>query len=345
MGAGERLDLGWGQVVVGAVLGEGGMGVVYRSWLFYHPSGPLAGRPPVEVALKVLHPELSGSEPVRRMFLGEAHALSRLDHPNIVRFLGGYDVPPRLAIVVELIDGEPLSSVIERHVGRARPGGLPAMPFARAWHYFQQLLGALAATHALGIVHRDIKPANVLVRRDGVVKLTDFGIAQLPASQHLDSDLLPGTGAYMAPEQVLGRTVDGRTDLYAAAIVLYEMLAGVTPFDRPELSELAVRAAQIEQTAAPLTSRVPQAPAVIDALFARALDKEPSARFATAIELGDAFRRALGLPRSAGWTAQQALAANAPAIAPRKGRGGTLKLPEASADALRAAVTEAYLDR
>src|SRR5262249_32087991 len=156
------------------------------------------------------------------------------------------DTGGQLALVMELIDGEALDAVIERHVRRAQPGGLPAMPFMRAWHYFQQLLGALAATHALGIVHRDVKPANLLIRRDGLAKLTDFGIARLPADvARSTGGMQPGTGAYMSPEQVNGGQLDGRSDLYSAGIVLFEMLAGRTPFDLPGRNELMVRAAQL----------------------------------------------------------------------------------------------------
>lgn len=379
---GETLDLGWGRVVVGELLGEGGMGVVHRGWLYFNPQGPFAGRAQEQVAVKALHPWLSGRPHVRQLFLGEAEALRKLSHPNIVWFWGlaesglvdespspsfvrregtrlpatpsslknersldspsGEREPSQLAIVMEMVQGEPLSNVIERHVDRARRGSLPALPFARAWHYFQQLLGALAATHQLGIVHRDVKPGNLLIRHDGTAKLTDFGIARLPADALREGDSQPGTGAYMAPEQVLGKPLDGRSDLYAAAIVLYEMITGRTPFEEPDRSEMLVRAMQVEAQPPPIRLSLPNAPAVLDDILARALAKNPDERYPTAIALGNAIRAALNLPDTAGWRAQQVLAANAIGIATpaHEGRGGTLPIPRVEADAMRAAVRE-----
>jgi serine/threonine-protein kinase len=183
------------------------------------------------------------------------------------------------------------------------------MPLLRAWYYFQQLLGALAAIHALGIVHRDVKPSNVLVRLDGLVKLGDFGIARfadgpVTAATH---ELAPGTGAYMSPEQVLSRPLDGRSDLYSAATVLYEMLAGRTPFVADQ-GEFSVRRAQVEAPPPPIRTYLPQAPPIVDTLFARALAKDPAARFESAIEMGDAFRSALGMPDTPEWRAQADIA-------------------------------------
>ena len=352
-GPGAIVDLGWGRAVIGKVIGDGGMGTVYRGWLYFNPQGPRAGGQPIEVAIKVLHPALSSRPHVRKMFLGEAEALSRLMHPNIVQYHGLAEKEGQLAIVLELVDGESLDVVIDRHVKRATPGGLPAMAFLRAWHYFQQLLGALAATHELGIVHRDIKPANLLIRRDGLAKLTDFGIARLPADAARSSGgMQPGTGAYMSPEQVNGKVLDGRSDLYSAAIVLFEMLTGRTPFDAPGKSELMIRASQIDDIPPPITQFVPQAPPVLDMLFARALAKDPAHRFPSAIEFGNAFRRALSLPDTSGWQAQQALARGAQGIAgpppaqaaKAKGKGGTMKMPQVDADRLRNAVAGAYRD-
>jgi serine/threonine-protein kinase len=193
------------------------------------------------------------------------------------------------------------------------------MPFLRAWYYVQQLLGALAAVHALGLVHRDVKPSNVLVRRDGIVKLGDFGIALLardaPAPRG-ENALAAGTGAYMSPEQVLSQPIDGRSDLYSAAVVLYEMLAGRTPFLVDERGEFLVRHDQVTLAPPPIRTFVPQAPPILDALFARALAKDPAARFPNAIEMGDAFRTALGIADSPEWRAQAELALVAASTVP-----------------------------
>ncbi|MCC6900858.1 MAG: protein kinase [Polyangiaceae bacterium] len=346
-GEGSELDLGFGRVIVGDRVGEGGMGVVHRAWLYYDPEGEQAGTPPHPVAVKVLHPLLKSRDRARRLFLGEAAALSRLSHPNIVHFFAMTEPAGQLALVLELVEGEPLSAMIERHAKHATPGGLPCMPFMRAWHFFSQLLGALAAIHALGIIHRDVKPSNMLVRVDGVMKLTDFGIARLPADDARNTGgMAPGTGAYMSPEQVLGKEIDGRTDLYSAAIVLFEMLTGVTPFDAPTRNEIMVRTAQVEEPPPAFSSYVPSAPAVLDLLFARALAKDPMHRFGSAIELGEAFRRALDLPESAGWEAQQRLADNARAISQLGLPASTGQpLAKTQADQLRTDVMHAYEDQ
>ncbi|HMJ14082.1 MAG TPA: serine/threonine-protein kinase [Polyangiaceae bacterium] len=342
--AGAELDLGWGKVVVGDVVGEGGMGVVRRGWLYYNPRGTQAGTPAHPVAVKVLNPLLRGRARARQLFLGEAEALRRLSHPNIVHFFGLVQDAEQLALVIELVDGQALNQVIGWHVVQAQAQRAPCLPFMRAWHYFSQLLGALAAIHALGIIHRDVKPSNVLIRRDDVVKLTDFGIARVPQDEVRNTGgMAPGTGAYMAPEQVLGRDIDPRADLYGAAIVLYEMLAGVTPFDSAERNEIMVRTAQVEETPPPLTRLVPAAPAVLDVLMARALAKDPMHRFASAIDMGEAFRSALGLSESAGWTAQQRLAEQAQAISQMGlASGRTSPVAATQAEKLRTAIMLAY---
>jgi serine/threonine-protein kinase len=350
IGTGSTVDVGYGRYVVEARVGEGGMGVVWRGWLFHSPAGPRGKEPAEPVALKVLRPQAQMREDMRTLFLNEAESLRRLSHPNIVRY---YDLiewgaqtrpetsprsganaemrpsnaPPdgALVLAIEYVQGDTLENVIARHVARARLAGgglLPGMPFRRAWYYFEQLLGALAAIHALGIVHRDVKPSNILIRHDGIVKLTDFGIARLAegdagslvaksaasgagadVAMKIAADFAPGTGAYMSPEQVLAKPLDGRSDLYSAATVLYEMLSGKTPFS-PDRGEFMVRHDQVEAPPPPIRTWLAQAPPVLDALFARALAKDPSYRFADAIEMGEAFRTALGLQATPEWRAQ-----------------------------------------
>lgn len=306
-------DRGYGRIVLDQRIGEGGMGIVFRGWLFRAPDTLRGSDPPQLVALKILRSHVHARELTRKLFVAEAEALGGLDHPNIVRFFEIFEDGPWLVLMLEYIDGDTVEDIIARHIARAQmagPGALPGMAFRRAWHYFEQLLGALAATHALGIVHRDVKPANVLVRRDGIVKLTDYGIAHMDAAPNDELDArAPGTGAYMAPEQVLGREIDSRTDLYSAAIVLYEMLTGRTPFGSRDQSEFVLRREQVETPPAPIRTYLYQAPPVLDALFHRALAKDPELRFASAVEMGTAFREALGLPETPEWLVQAEFAA------------------------------------
>lgn len=313
-GPGTTIDRGGARIVIDARIGEGGMGVVWRAWIFRAPGTPGAGAPE-PVALKVLRPQSMLRPGVRDLFLREAAALGRLSHPNVVGFQELFEHEGSLALAIEYVDGDTLEGIVARHVARARlagSSGLPGMPLLRAWYYFQQLLGALAAIHALGIVHRDVKPSNVLVRRDGLVKLGDFGIVRFAGAplNAATQELAPGTGVYMSPEQVLSLPVDGRTDLYSAAIVLFEMLTGRTPFSG-DRAEYLVRKDQVDARPPPLRAFLPQAPPVVDVLFARALAKDPAVRFESAIEMGDAFRAALGLPDTPEWRAQADIARSA----------------------------------
>jgi serine/threonine-protein kinase len=307
IGPGSEVELGdLGQCVLGHSIGEGGMGVVYRAWLYYNPAGRFAAMPPHPVAIKVLHPLVRGKPRAERLFRHEADVLSKLSHPNIVHYFGMFEQDGELCIAMELVQGESLAELIQR--ANARGGALPRLPYAQAWHYMAQLLGALESLHALGIVHRDVKSANLLIRTDDIAKLTDFGIARFPAELARDSGgMAPGTGAYMAPEQVAGGAIDPRADLYAAAIVMFEMLTGTTPFDSPELTELMVRAAQLDEVPPPITRIVPGVPPALDLVFARALAKNRDLRYGSARLLGEAFRLALGLPDSPGWQAQAEL--------------------------------------
>jgi serine/threonine protein kinase len=317
VGEGTTIDLGYGRIVVQTRIGEGGMGVVWRAWLFYAPSHPRAEEKPIPVALKMLKPQASVQEDLRLLFFNEADALRSLSHPNIVRFFDFFEMGTSLALAMEFAEGDTLDEVISRHRARAQlsgQGALPGMPYRRAWYYFQQLLGALAATHALSIVHRDVKPSNILIRRDGIVKLGDFGIAHLVRDgiQRTTHGVVPGTGAYMSPEQVLAQAVDGRSDLYSAAIVFYEMLAGRPPFLPDDKTEFTVRQEQVQATPPRFRTLVRQAPPALDALFARALAKDKTHRFHSAIEMGDAFRVALSLADTPAWQAQGEIARRAP---------------------------------
>jgi serine/threonine-protein kinase len=342
--AGVTIDRGDSRLVVDARLGEGGMGVVWRAWVFRAPGTPGAGAAE-PVALKVLRPQAMVDPRNRELFLREAEALKLLSHPNIVGYNDLFEHDGSLVLSIEHVEGDTLQTIVARHIARAhlRGGhGLPAMPLLRAWYYFQQLLGAIAAIHALGIVHRDVKPSNILVRLDGLVKLTDFGIARFTDAPvtAATKELAPGSGAYMSPEQVLSRPLDGRSDLYSAAIVLYEMLAGRPPFLGDD-GEFPVRKAQVEAPLPPIRRYLPQAPPIVDALFARALAKDPAARFESAIEMGDAFRTALGMPDSPEWRAQADIAVAARTILNTRGPDSAVE-PHTRLTTLREFVAHGY---
>lgn len=362
LGPGTQIDRGYGKIVVDARIGSGAMGTVFRAWLFWDPKGPRGQEKPTPLALKQLKPQASIQPELRAFFQNEAEALQLLAHPNVVRFHELFTWTPTLTgaalsagatpavapptspiLAMEFVDGDTLEEVVARNVARARLAGrgtFPGLELPRAWYYFQQLLGALAATHALGIVHRDVKPSNIMIRRDGIVKLTDYGIAHLVRPMHnlvapTPQELAPGTGAYMSPEQVLGHPLDGRSDLYSAGIVLYEMLAGRPPFLPSEKSEFALRMDQVETPPPPIRSLVPMAPPVLDQLFDRALAKAPSMRFSSAIDMGEAFLAAIGLPSTPAWRAQSEIAQVARAAPQDPGRAQKLAT-------LRNVVKQAY---
>ncbi len=325
--------------VLDRLLGEGAMGVVWRAWMFHDPTSVRGADAPELVALKFLRERGLGSTPgqtdsLRTFFRNEAEAMRRVDHPNVVRFVDLFEDRGTLCLAMEYVDGDTFEQILARHQARAKlagPMALPGVPFQRTWYYFEQLLGALAATHALGIVHRDVKPSNVLVRKDGIVKLTDYGIAHLSRRTKYigppqpGTELVPGTGPYMSPEQVTGAPLDGRSDLYSAAIVLYEMLTGRTPFDTEGKTEWMIRLDHVEAQPLPLRALLPQAPPALDMIIARALAKDPAHRFGTAVELGETVRKALNLPDSPEWRAQSDFAREAARF-----RGHTAKLGDFS---------------
>ncbi len=327
-----------GKLVVDERLGSGGMGLVFRGWLFHDPNGPNKTAEPAPVALKQLKPLANTQAELRQLFVNEAESLKRLAHPNIVRFVDLFDwanpedpkARPLLTLAMEYVQGDSLDKVIARAVGRAATSGTPGLAVPRAWSYFQQLLGALAAVEALHITHRDIKPANVLVRKDGIVKLADFGIARLHTDESRDV-MAPGTAAYMSPEQVLAKPLDARSDLYSAAIVFYEMLAGRTPFPSEGRSEFALRRDHVERTPEPISTWLGASFGSLDAIFAKALAKERNYRFPSALALGEALRVALSFPVTPEWRSQQEFAKEAPGMrddpsTEREARVATLRL-------------------
>jgi serine/threonine protein kinase len=269
-----------GRYEVLAELGRGAMGVVYRA------RDPQIDR---AVALKTLRPDLGlpadAFAELKKRFYQEATAAGRLSHPNIVAVHDVLDVEGVPYIVMECLEGRTLADLIAAE-GRLDP--------PRAIRLFVQVCDALDYAHARGVVHRDIKPGNIVVTPGDVAKVTDFGIARVSGSTVTQTGAVLGTPAYMAPEQLRGQVPDGRSDLFAVAVSLYETLAGVNPFQADELAAVLYRV--VHEAPAPLAGQNPRVPPRLAAAVERALAKAPTDRFASAGELGQALTGSILAP-------------------------------------------------
>jgi serine/threonine-protein kinase len=240
------------------------------------------------VALKILYPELSADPLFVERFRREAQAAANLSHPNIVPVFDWGEDAGTYFIVMELVDGTSLADMLR---------GGTTISAARSAQIVAQVAAALGYAHRSGVVHRDVKPGNILITRDGQVKVTDFGIAQAVSSEdHLaEAGSVMGTATYFSPEQASGEAVDGRSDVYALGVVLYEMLVGRPPFvgDTPvEVSSQHVNAAV--PVMAKFSDSVPKD---LEAIVMDSLRKSPDQRYQTADELrADLIRFSEGQP-------------------------------------------------
>ncbi len=265
-----------GRYLVQSRLGRGGMATVYRA------HDPSIGR---DVAIKFLHASLAEDEDCKTRFLREARAAGGLSHPNIVVVHDVGEIEGRPYMAMELIDGKPLDEVVER---------AEVLPLRDAVVMGVQLARALGYAHERGIVHRDIKPGNIMVLKDRKsVKVTDFGIAHIDegAQQRTQVGALLGTPQYMSPEQARGDKVDGRSDLFSAGIVLYQMITGSRPFrgDNPVATITKI----VNDPHPPVTQGRPEAPASLRRVIDRCLAKNPAQRYQSGNELADALLKVL----------------------------------------------------
>jgi serine/threonine-protein kinase len=239
-----------------------------------------------QVALKVMRPDPGHEELFALRFRDEALHSASLNHTNIATLFDYGEDDGVAYLVMELVDGKPLSQVIREH------GRLPA---DQVRSIVGQCALALGVAHEVKVVHRDVKPANILVREDGLVKLTDFGIARaVDASGHTRAGDLLGTPSYISPEQALGRPATGASDLYALGVVAHEMLSGNKPFDKP--TPIATAMSHIHETPPPLPDDVPEdLSGVIEDLLAKDPHQRPENARAVAIRLGLADHEIIGL--------------------------------------------------
>jgi Tol biopolymer transport system component len=293
--AGTRL----GPYEIVAPLGAGGMGEVYRA---------RDTRLHRDVAIKVLPAVATADADRQARFEQEARAAASLNHPNIVAVfdVGTYDASgaeqPATYIVSELLEGSALAE-------RLREGPLP---IRTAVDYAIQVARGLAAAHDRNIVHRDLKPANVFITADGRAKILDFGLAKLTQPQAAlptDSEvpttpigttpgLVFGTVGYMAPEQVRGQMVDHRADIFALGVLLYEMLTGARAFERETPPETLTAILREDVADAPLTTR--QTPPAVTRIIHRCVEKNPSSRFQSALDLAFALEASESASESSG---------------------------------------------
>ena len=288
-----RLDPLPGRVIAGnfridGLIGSGAMGNVYKAEQLS------LGK---QVAIKVLHPHLMGDEKLVGRFKREAKSASLLNHPNSIQIIdSGQDRDGTLYIAMELLTGRDLAQVIRDDF---------PLPLPRVVRILSQVLSALEEAHAQGVIHRDLKPSNIMLiqRRDekDFVKVCDFGIAKATLSEADDraamltiQGLVCGTPEYMAPEQARAEQLDGRADLYAAAVILYQMVTGDIPFRAD--SPMAIVSRHLVEAPVPPSKRRPdlRLPKIVDDVVLRGLEKEREMRYPTAVAFREVLEGVLG---------------------------------------------------
>ncbi|HEX5059721.1 MAG TPA: serine/threonine-protein kinase [Kofleriaceae bacterium] len=263
-----------------------------------------------EVAVKLLKADLIASSEFRQRFQKEAEAVGSISHQNVARFFDLVVGDPTF-LVMEYVPGPTLQQMIEQE----------RLPYERAVRIAVRLCWGLEAAHQRGIVHRDLKPANIIVATDPEVgdqpKIIDFGLAKLATAtetaQLTRTGQIVGTPEYMAPEQIEGKTIDARADVYALGCVLYKMIAGKTPFGGDDDVQILYR--QLHQKPTPLSEHVPEVPPKLDEVLARALAKKPADRFENTGELARALSRTFDRRRTSRISAESIAEQKKPPIA------------------------------
>ena len=277
----QRLQLALGEeFTAGPLLGQGGFAAVFRA------RDHSLHR---DVAVKVLDLEVAPSPTLAERFLREAQTIAQLEHPHIVPiYKVGKHGDTLLYIVMRCIDGPSLRQLLATH---------QRLSVGDAARIARQVADALGYAHSHGVVHRDVKPDNILLDKQGHVLVTDFGIAKAAravsatGAELTTEGMIIGTPQYMSPEQSSGEQVDGRSDIYALGIVLYQMLAGAPPFDGP--SSASILAKQLSATPEPMRRHRGDVPPSLVATLDRMLAKDPAQRYQAAADVSRALVEAL----------------------------------------------------
>src|SRR3954465_9322638 len=261
----HRPDIGKYHII--ELVGEGAMGVVYRA------SDSVLDR---TVAIKVMNESIARQEDLRKRFLHEAQAAASLQHPNVVSIYDMGEVEGHMFIAMEFVDGVDLEKLLETN----QPLSLQAK-----LDIIIDVLPGLTFAHKRGIIHRDIKPANIRVTEDGRAKIMDFGVAHLASSSMTSTGSFLGTPSYMAPEQITEGKTTPQTDIFAVGGVLYQLLTLLKPFDAPSLQNLFFRI--ITEKPRRVSEVMPGLPPALDRIVEKAMAKEPSDRYASALEMAN----------------------------------------------------------
>jgi serine/threonine protein kinase len=259
-------------------LGRGGMGAVYEGY------DPALDR---RVAIKTLTTDAISDEDSRGRFEREARAAAKLQHPNIVTVyeLGNFGRKEKPYIVMEYLEGSDVASLVSEGKG---------LSLAEALNITVQLCHALDFAHQRGVVHRDVKPSNIRYLDDGGIKIMDFGIARIEGGDQITrSGVMVGTPHYMSPEQIKGEGVDGRSDVFSAGCILYELLAGTRPFQGDSATTILYKI--VNDQPSPVLEFNPDLPQEIQDILNRALAKKPCDRFQTADEMAAELEKLLGV--------------------------------------------------
>lgn len=255
-------------------LGEGGMGVVYKAWDMDLERA---------VALKMISPSFSHDERFMKRFRSEARALAQLENSHIVSIHDLKETEYGLLIVMQYVDGVTLADMLQPN---------KSIPYQDALPIIKQILVAVSHAHRIGVVHRDLKPKNVMITRQGVVKVTDFGLAKIRGGTSSTVTMFAGrTLDYMSPEHAQkSATADHRIDIYSLGMMLYELLAGKTPF-KPDGSEVEILNAILTRKFPSPYQCDPRVPKELSKIVMKAIEKDPSHRFQTTNQMLTAIKK------------------------------------------------------